>query len=317
MRDKVELRIGALRIDGFLSYRIEADLYTAADSFYLELANPETPIATGRQCELYINGTRELTGVVDKVMPSYDKTGVRLSVEGRDFGGLLVDSYCEEFITVQGMTLSGLAERLLKNVPFINRKAITYQEDIRGNLKRKKGKKGGTSFLGILDAGSPQSFAHIQPGQTIFEVLKTFAMSRGMMFFAMPDGSFVFGKPKDGGEPRFFLTTSRKHPQGNNVLHAVMTDDISRRYSKIIVAGQQQGTDSTEASAVNTKATVTDPTSPSTSPTWPRTTTTPAPRSCTPKCSSNGRRPPGSAWSTRCRATARTGRTGPSTRYAG
>jgi len=102
MSDNIELRVGSTAIKNWLSYTIEADIYTADDAFSLELAHPETDVTAGKRCELYVNGTLELTGIIDRVNKSYDKSGQKLRVEGRDLMGLLVDSYCEEFFTLQG-----------------------------------------------------------------------------------------------------------------------------------------------------------------------------------------------------------------------
>ncbi len=257
MPDSVRLQIGGQRIENFLSYSIEADLYTADDAFSLELANPEIKVTPGQRCEIHVNDQRELTGIIDRVTPSYDKSGSRLRVEGRDLCGLLTDSYCEEFIDVRGMTVKALAERLLRTVPLIRRKDIVYQDNIRGNLKKKKGR--GAALAGFDTA---QNFAKIEPGQTIFDVLRTFAASRGMVFYSMPNGTLVFGRPKDGGEPLYYVMTRKTEPQENNILEGTLVQDISRRYSKIVVVGQQQGMDSFGSSAVNTKATVTDPSFP-------------------------------------------------------
>ncbi len=257
MSDKVTLQIAGQRIENFLSYRVEADLYTADDAFSLDLANPEIAVSAGQRCELYVNGVLEMTGIIDRVPSGYGKPGRTLTVEGRDLGGLLVDSYCEEFIDVQGMTVKALAEKLIRKVPFIKRKDIIYLENIRGNLKKKKGR---SAALAMMD--SAQNFVKVEPGQTIFEVLKTFAMSRGMMFFCMPDGTFVFGKPKDGGQAVYRLVTRKSDPSGNNILEGEYLQDISRRYSKITVVGQQQGLDILGTADISTKAVVTDSTFP-------------------------------------------------------
>ncbi|MHB9156276.1 MAG: hypothetical protein ACYC5N_11430, partial [Endomicrobiales bacterium] len=45
----------------------------------------------------------------------------------------------------------------------------------------------------------------------------------------------------------------------NNVLSGEKVEDLSKRYSKVTVVGQQQGFDAITPAAVNTKATVTDP----------------------------------------------------------
>jgi prophage tail gpP-like protein len=246
--DSVELHVDGKKISNFLSYSIEADIYTADDAFSLDLANPEIEVKTGHRCEVYVNGARELTGIIDRVAPGYDKSGKKLRVEGRDLMGLLVDAYVEEFFTAEGMTMKALAERLIRNVPFISRKDIIYQENIVGNLKKKKGKKAGTSesIFGPdwAASSSTHTFAQIEPGKTVFEVLKTYAASRGMMFFSMPDGTFVFGRPKVGGEPVYYFRTLKSDPERNNVLEGNLDDNISKRYSKITVIGQEQGTES-------------------------------------------------------------------------
>lgn len=243
MPDQVVLKVGKQVadqvIEHFISYRIDADLYTPADAFHLELANPETDITGGMLCDLFVNGKRELTGLIDKVQRKVDKSGVSLKVEGRDLMGLLVDSYCEKYVTVAGKKLKDLAEMLLKDVPFINRKDIIYQQNVTGKLKKSKKARGG--FLFSLDA--PQKIAQIEPGMTIFEVLKTYSLSRGMLFYSLPDGTLVFGRPLALGDASFNLQLLRSGA-GNNVIESERIDDISKRYSKVTVVGQQQGQDS-------------------------------------------------------------------------
>jgi len=255
MSDNIELRVNDTVIRNWLSYTVEADIYTADDAFSLDLANPEAEVTAGHRCELYVNGILELTGIVDRVSRNYDKSGMKLRVEGRDLMGLVVDSYCEEFVTVQGTTVKALAERLLKKVPFIDRKKIVYQEDFSGSLKKRGKGSSGDSPISLVDV--PHNFSQIEPGMTVFEVLKQYSSSRGIMFFVMPDGTVVFGKPKAKGEPLYAIVCTRDGRE-NNVLEGEMLRDISRRYSKITVMGQQQGTDIFSAETVNTKTTVTD-----------------------------------------------------------
>jgi prophage tail gpP-like protein len=253
MSDKVELYVNKMRVDKFLSYRIDADLYTPADAFSLELANPDAPVTPGHLCELRINGATELTGIVDKVTRRVSKSGTSLAVEGRDLMGLLVDFYCEpaHWKTVEGMKLKALAEMLLANVPFIQRQNIVYQENIVGSIKSKRSSSA-ASICDVLDTA--QRLGQIEPGMTIFEVLKSFALSRGMLFYCEPSGALVFGRPPVSGAPEYSLTLS-KSGLGNNVIESDVTHDISRRYSKVIVVGQRQGyDDDTSAAAVNMTA---------------------------------------------------------------
>jgi prophage tail gpP-like protein len=209
-------------------------------------------IRAGGRCELWVNDRLELTGIVDKVNHKTTKQGNSLIVEGRDLMGLLVDSYCETFVTVAGKTMKQLAELLIDDVPFIERSQVLYQENLVGKLKgrKKKGSSGG--ILASLD--SSQKLSQIEPGMTVFEVLKTYAVSRGMIFFALPDGTFIFGRPKTSGEPMFSIVM-RRDGVGNNVMEGERVEDISKRYSRVTVVGQQQGADDLAgASQINTKA---------------------------------------------------------------
>lgn len=254
MPDKVELRIDDMKIEHFLSYQIDSDLYVPADAFRIQLANPETDIPQGATCELFVNDTLELTGIIDIIQKRADKNGVSLSVEGRDLLGVAVDSYCTIFPTVSGKTLEQLAGLLLADIYELDRVTVTYQQKIVGG--KKKIKNVGSGFLSALDTA--QKISKIEPGMTVFEALKTYAASRGMMFYSLPDGTFVFGRPLAKGEPAFTLTL-RKDGIGNNVVESEKIDDISRRYSQVTVLGQRQGQeDFSYAAQVNTKYMVTD-----------------------------------------------------------
>lgn len=248
MQDSVYLLVDGKRIENFEAYTVEADIYTADDAFSLELSNPEIKVREGLSCELYVNDTLELTGIIDRIATSYDKSGVKLKVEGRDLMGLLVDSFCEEFITIEGMQLKTLAQRLLKNVPFINRKDIVYQQNIKGKLK---GKAASSNPLDIA-----QNLSQIEPGMTIFECLKEYAHSRGLMFWAMPDGKLIFGRPLAGGESSFSIINRKKESSENNAVKGEEDINISKQYSKVTVVGQQQGLNIFGASSLNTKATL-------------------------------------------------------------
>ena len=233
MRDNITLLVDKQKVEHFLSYMIEADIYTADDAFHLDCANPEIEIVPGKQCEVYVNDELEMTGIIDRVDKRYDKEGVQVSIEGRDLCGLLVDSFIETFSTVRNTTMKALAETLLATVPFIQREQIVYQDNVRVASARKGAKTAKTGYMEAQDTALPHDKAQIEPGTTVFEALRTYAASRGMMFFCMPDGSFIFGKPKGGGEPAYRLVTRKSYPRENNILSGSLVNDISRRYSKI------------------------------------------------------------------------------------
>ena len=246
MQDKVELYVNNKVVSNFISYTIDADLYTPADAFKLQLANPGISITPGLPCMLKINGSTELMGIIDKVEKSVDKKGTSLSVEGRDYMGVLVDSYCETSPSVANKKIGAIADILLANLrannpQFPNFLQIKYQENVVGKYKTKKEKSSSTSLL--YGSEEAHKIAKIEPGTTIFEALKNLSMSRGLLFWAEPDGRMVIGRPMAKGKPEFTLTL-KKSGIGNNVIKSQKCDDISKQYSKVTVIGQRQGQDS-------------------------------------------------------------------------
>lgn len=258
MPDSIAITIAGRRLEKFLSYRIEADLYCADHMFRFDLHDPGFAIAEGARCEVRVNGQLILTGIVDAVTDGDDKRGSHLSIEGRDLMGLLVDSYVETYPDLRDITIQALAEKLLATVPYIDTKAIVYQGGIAGENAR--GTQAGAAGI-FADMGKEKKNVHVEPGQTIFDVLKRAAQSRGATFFCLPDGTFVFGRPKAAGRPAFSIV-HRTDGVGNNAFRATRRRDISRRYSKISVVGQQQGQDVFAATGVNVQASLTDDTVP-------------------------------------------------------
>lgn len=235
------------KVEHFLSYTVESDLYIADHAFSLELANPEMEILKGAQCRLHVNDQLELTGVVDRRLRRCDKKGRKLVIEGRDLMGILVDAYCEEFVSVQGKTLGQLAEMLIgpnkqtgrPALPFINRKLIVGKTELAGKLDTKR-RRGTADFLSMFE--TPQPLRQTAVGMTVFQVLQTYALSSGVMFFGLPDGRFVFDRPLTGGEPDYDIIFNAQG-KGTNALSAEVDENISKGYSKVTVIGQRQGTD--------------------------------------------------------------------------
>ena len=254
--DEVILLIDNLRIKHFISYDIACDILTPASAFSFELANPETPVKKGSLCDLYVNGTRELAGVVDAVHRRVSQDGgATLSVEGRDYMGWLVDAHCEPpWEDVENIKLKALTDKLLEKAPaFVKRMSVEYETGVAGSGSAK------TSASGMLAmSDTAQKITRIEAGMTVFEVLNNYAQSRGMLFYCQPDGRLVFRRPLAKGVPEYTLTM-RENGSGNNVLESDVREDISRMYSKYTVIGQQQDTDDAEsATDINTTASSVD-----------------------------------------------------------
>lgn len=238
--DKVELLIAGKSITAFSEYSLDSDLYVAADAFSLTFGPPRGfTVMEGLPVTVKVNGKIELTGLVDDIEERDSRNGSTLTLSGRDLMGLVVDAYAEEFIDLENITLKAAADRLLKPIPFINRKTIVYQK-------------------GSSDSSGQQIY-HLDPGTTVFEALKALAMRRELLFYCQPDGTFVFGKPLSKGEISFHL---RMGGQTTNCKELTRTRSLAPRYSLIKVLSQGQGIDAIAPGAHSGVATVTDATVP-------------------------------------------------------
>ena len=92
---------------------------------------------------------------------------------------------------------------------------------------------------------------------TIFTVLSEYAKSKGLLFYCLPDGMFVFGTPKAQGMPMFSLIR-KLSGNTNNILSGELDDDISKRFSEVTVVAQMQGQNTLLAKQVNVEATLED-----------------------------------------------------------
>ena len=256
MPGNASLLINKQKIENFKSFSVQANLYRADAGFQMELSNPETTIVPAQRCELQINGITELNGIIDKTEKKYSKEETSFSIEGRSLMGLLVDSYCEKFITLPNVKLKDLTNTLLKNVPYINRKNIVYQQDVAGSMKSKR-----PPLTIFSDADNPQALSQILPNMTIFDVLKQYSMSQGLLFYNLPDGTFVFGTPKSSGSAVFSIVL-KKDGKNNNAKSVHCIQDYSRRYSKVVVTRQMQGTDMMGIPDLNDEYPLPDPTFP-------------------------------------------------------
>ncbi|MBI5234729.1 MAG: hypothetical protein HY886_00560 [Deltaproteobacteria bacterium] len=245
MRDSVALVIGDRSYSNFISYEVDSNVLIPADAFSCRISRTDAGIKAGERFALVVNNGLEMTGVIDKVKSSYTKGSGETTIEGRDLMGLMVDSSVEEYKTVAAVTLKDLAKRLLKSIPYLDKSAVVYaSEKADTGVKAKKlAKAESTGF----DAAMNQS--QFEPGITVFEALSDYSQRHGLIMWMAPDGALVFGelKGKDAPPEFSFYTYKGSERARNNVISADLTDDLSKRYSRVTVVGQVQGTDQMKA----------------------------------------------------------------------
>lgn len=250
--DKIELIFGSQdkKISKFLSYRIDANLFTPSDGFELTFAMPDFIIKEASKVVLKVNGIIEHTGVVDHLSEGVDEQGgVTLKLTGRDLMGLIYDDYISEFIDLETQTLKQVADRLFQGIPYLERSQVLYQNGIDQTTANQ---------LSEDPNDPPQDYLHLDPGVTKGDFLQTFAGRRGQLFFMLPGGTFVFGRPLAKGAPlfEFFLL---QQGEKNNILKLTRDRNSSKRYRDIIVLTEGQQLDDDDP---NGSSTLTDPDAP-------------------------------------------------------
>lgn len=242
MRDSIALVIGDNSYSNFLSYEIDSNVLVPADAFSARISRVDASIKTGDRFELVINGALEMSGVIDKVAAQYSKGSQEMHIEGRDLMGMLVDASVEEWKTLNDMTLKDMAARLLKNIPYVKDSKVIYgQEKAETGISKPKKVK---LEAGGLDTSS--SVCHYEPGITVFEALSDYSQRHGLLMWFEPDGTLVFGELKVAGcsVSKFsFYTYKGSERAKNNIISASLNNDISKRYSRIQIVAQVQGTD--------------------------------------------------------------------------
>ena len=208
-RDTVRLVIGGYEFIEFQSLDLVSDLYAPSGSFRFELGQRLTAIA-GQTCAVWINGKLELTGLIDSLDQGQDKSSHTWTVSGRSLVGLIEDHYLTSW-TAPPTTLKAAAAKYLSQIPYVRDKPWT------------------------IDGADPvHAHARIDVGDTVFKLLNEMAQNRGLLFWAKPDGSLVFGKAKGKGEPLFTI--------GPKVQRRHMSENVSKLHSEIWIVSDSEET---------------------------------------------------------------------------
>jgi len=246
MIDKVEIRIGSKTISDYVSYEADADVLTPADVFTCRLGKltkaEASVVEQGVEFELYVNGKREMLGVIDIISKSHSNSDLSMTVEGRDLGGLLVDCHVENWRTVHKKDLKAIATELIAPLPFIGQQRVVFGKG--------------------ADKTAQAAFrmSHYRPGVTVAHVLSDLCQRKGLLWWIEPDGTLVFDKPVTKGKAAFNFYAYKDKANGpkNNILNITETNNRSKCYSKVIVTGQVQGDDEMEPGEHSVSGSATD-----------------------------------------------------------
>lgn len=212
--NKVTLKVGGMKYDGWTDVQITLSIKSLAGSFSIGFTErwpgqkTVWPIKAGAHCEVAIGQETVITGYVDVVDASYDANSHTLVISGRDVAGDLIDC------TVDPKTyVSQSYEQILTSLakPF------------------------GIHVIAKKDLSTVVPRLVLDPGETVFSVMDRVARAAGVCLMSSGTGDI-------------FLSTSDCATQaldslvlGKNIVKASSRTDFTQLYSQVVVSSQISG----------------------------------------------------------------------------
>ncbi|MFA5826281.1 MAG: phage tail protein, partial [Gallionellaceae bacterium] len=217
--EKVELSIAGNRHSDWSSYEIDSDLMIPADawSMTLGMSGNEMPpdVTPAAPVLVKIDGQTVLTGRVDEITHTVNKTTHAFSISGRDNAAALLDCSAPIF-SKQEATLKEVAAALVHDFGIAQPKILADKTRICKKIA-------------------------VDPGDTAWNMLARVAEANGLWPWFRPDGQLVIGGPDYSVAPAATLIL-RRDGNGNNVLSLVKNESVAERFSRVTVYGQAPGT---------------------------------------------------------------------------
>lgn len=215
----VSLLVGGKVHSQWSHYEIDSDLLIPADAWQVGLGLPKgtfpPQVTEGAAVQVRIGRDTVLSGRIDDIDETVDKTSHTLTISGRDGASVLTDC----------------------SAPVFTAKQVTLAEVVANVVKP----------LGIskirIDAARSRTAEKIsvEPGDTAWDTLVNAAEANGLWSWFEPDGTLVIGGP-DYSKPPVATLILRRDGKGNNVESLRRTRSMAERYSDITVLGQAHGT---------------------------------------------------------------------------
>lgn len=248
----VRLLVNGREYAGWTSARITRGLEAIAGSFSLSVSERwggpagAWPIADEDACEVQLEKTPILSGYIDVRSHGLDAESHTLSVQGRDKAGALVDCSAVlerwEFARIGVLELCtlvaapfGVSVRLQDGLAdaAISTSGATGSRKLRAGAPNDVGSAGRSSSMTI---GRPNLKFTINPGDSPFDVIDRACRMVGVLPVSDGVGGVVLTRAAST-----LATTSLV--EGRNVLRGSATFDVTKRYRRYVVSGQQPGSD--------------------------------------------------------------------------
>lgn len=196
-------------------YQIDSDFLIPADAWSVSLGLPDSKfpadVVRGAPVMVKVGGDTVMTGRIDSVQRSVARSGVTLSLSGRDSAAILVDC-AAPILTARQVGLEDVVAQIVRPLG-ITKIRIEAESAIRSDK------------------------ISAEPGERAWDMLLRACAGRGLWPWFAPDGTLVIGGPDYTKQPVASLIM-RMDGKGNNVLSLSDASSIDKSFSELTVLAQ-------------------------------------------------------------------------------
>ncbi|MFJ5319250.1 phage baseplate assembly protein [Pectobacterium versatile] len=196
-------------------YQIDSDFLIPADAWSVSLGLPDgkfpADVVRGAPVTVKVGSDTVMTGRIDSVQRSVARSGVTLSLSGRDSAAILVDC-AAPILTARQVGLEDVVAQIVRPLG-ITKIRIEAESAIRSDK------------------------ISAEPGERAWDMLLRACAGRGLWPWFAPDGTLVIGGPDYTKQPVASLVM-RIDGTGNNVLSLSDASSIDKSFSELTVLAQ-------------------------------------------------------------------------------
>ena len=259
----------------YSDYSFNFDSNNICSSFSLTLVNVDFSVVPGNLVLLLINNNLEFTGIIQRKQRTTSKGSDTVTLSGKDRACILVESYCNNFKDFVRKTPRFIVDSLIGQTEFYTKPkgSVDQIADTTGlSSSEDVSDRNAAALADVNNANtvpSPdyvttydESFYNlpaktsfkINVGDMVFDKINQLVKALGFEVLYENSGSLYIGdlNKKRYYDPVEYSITYRRDGVGNNILSSDFTDDISGRYSSIMVSSQSSGADDTPINSFKT-----------------------------------------------------------------
>ena len=218
----ITFKINGKEYTNYISATVKIRLDAMCNSFSITASNTKGqtfPFSRGDACEVYVDGTKKLTGRIEAFDGSYDSDNYTLAVHGRDKTADLLDSRLNISQITGSSSLKGICETIIAHLG----------ADIEVVVE---------DGLSIDDFNLAEDIFAPSVGKSAYDFLENLAKKRNVLLSSNADGNLLLTKNSPFTSSGKLQSIINDTANQNNVVDASFSYDDTERFNVCICASQ-------------------------------------------------------------------------------